>query len=100
MTDNQRKHPRRELLVDVQLSFLAYEPTPAKTRDVSEGGMFLNVEDSSKYHIGEKLHLKYKDPFHENTNTIIDAIVVRITSDGIDINFPESVNPIRVGWLK
>ena len=97
MADNQRKHPRRELLVDVQLSFLAYEPTPAKTRDISEGGMFLEVENSSEYKIGERLHLKYRDPFHDNTDTIIDAVVVRITSDGIGINFPESVSPIKLG---
>ena len=97
MAENQRKHPRRELLVDVQLSFLAYEPTPAKTRDISEGGMFLEVDNSSEYQIGEKLHLKYRDPFHGNTDTIIDAIVVRITSDGIGINFPESANPIKLG---
>jgi len=96
MTDNQRKHPRRELHVDVKLSFLAHEPTPAKTRDISKGGMFLEVENSSEYQVGEVLHLKYNDPFHDNIETIIDAVVVRITSDGIGINFPDTVHPIRL----
>jgi c-di-GMP-binding flagellar brake protein YcgR len=97
MAENKRKSPRHELRVDVQLSFLAHEPTPAKTRDISEGGMFLEVEDSSEYKVGEILHLRYSDPFHNNTDTVIDALVVRITSDGIGITFPESVNAIRFG---
>ena len=91
MAENQRKSPRRELCVDVQLAFLAYEPTPAKTRDVSEGGMFLEVENSAEYKIGEELHLRYTDPFHDNADTMITATVVRIVSDGIGITFPESV---------
>ncbi len=90
MADNQRKSPRRELSVDVQLSFLAYEPTPAKTRDVSDGGMFLEVENSSDYKLGEVIHLKYSDPFRNDAVTMISATVVRIVSDGIGITFPES----------
>ena len=89
MADNQRKSPRREVHVNVQLSFLAYEPTPAKTRDISDGGMFIEVDNSSEYQIGEILHLRYKDPFNDNLDTIIDAVVVRITSDGLGITFPE-----------
>ena len=90
MAKNQRKHQRRELLIDVELSFLAYEPTPARTRDISKGGMFLEVKDGSEYKIGEILHLRYRDPFHEKTtDTLINATVVRITDNGIGIAFPE-----------
>ncbi len=89
MADDQRKSTRRELHVDVQLSFLAYEPTPARTRDISEGGMFIEVDNSSEYHVGEMLHLRYSDPFRDNADTFIDAVVVRITSDGLGIAFPE-----------
>ena len=89
MADNKRKSPRREVHANVQLSFLAYEPTPARTRDVSEDGMFLEVNNSSEYQIGEILHLRYRDPFNDNVDTMIDAIVVRITSDGLGITFPE-----------
>ncbi len=89
MTDNKRKTPRREVHVNVQLSFLAYEPTPAKTRDISDGGMFIEVDNSSEYQIGEILHLRYSDPFHDNLDTTIDATVVHITSDGLGITFPK-----------
>ena len=90
MAQNQRKHQRRELLIDVELSFLAYEPTPARTLDVSKGGMFLELKDSSEYAIDEIIHLKYRDPFHENTtDTLTKATVVRITDNGIGIAFPE-----------
>ena len=90
MADNQRKYPRHKVNVNVQLSFLAYEPTPARTRDISDGGMFLEIDNSSEYQIGEILHLRYRNPFRDNRDTMIDAIVVRITSDGLGITFPET----------
>ena len=88
MHDNKRKHTRHEVHVDVELSFLAYEPTPAATQDISQGGMFLNVEDSSNYEIGEVIHLKYNDQFRNNRVTMIAATLVRNASDGIGISFP------------
>ena len=91
MHDDKRKHPRHEVHVDVQLSFLAYEPTPAATQDISKGGMFLKVENSSNYEVGEMTHLKYNDPFSNDRVTMIGATVVRIASDGIGISFPEPI---------
>lgn len=89
MVDNHRKHKRHELHVDVQLSFLDNQPTTVCTRDISDGGMFLLINDTSVYPLGEMVHLKYKIPGHDNLDTEMDAIVVRVVDDGIGIAFVE-----------
>jgi c-di-GMP-binding flagellar brake protein YcgR len=87
MTDNQRKYPRHEIQFDVQLSFQENEPKVVCTRDISEGGMFLEIDDPSIYPLGEMVHLKYKDPNNNNIDTEMDAIIVRVASDGLGIAF-------------
>lgn len=87
MSENQRKYPRHAIQVDVQLSFLDNEPRAVCTRDISEGGMFLDFKDTSGYPLGEMLHLKYNDPIHDNAETEVDAIIVRVADDGLGIAF-------------
>ena len=59
------------------------------TRDISEGGMFIEIDDTSTYPLGEMVHLSYKDPIHNNTNTEKDAIIVRVADDGLGVAFVE-----------
>jgi len=89
MTENKRKFPRHEIQVDVRLSFLENEPRLVCTRDISEGGMFLEIGSTSEYPLGEMVHLKYSDPSHDNLDTEMDAIIVRIADDGLGIAFIE-----------
>jgi len=87
MSENLRQYPRQDIQVDVQLSFLENEHRIVRTRDISEGGMFLAFNDTSGYPLGEMLHLKYKDPINDNTDTEMDAIIVRVADDGLGIAF-------------
>ncbi len=89
MTENNRKYTRRELQVDVQLTFLENEPRHVCTRDISEGGMFLEIVDTSEYPLGEMVHLRYNDPEQDGLDTEKDAIIVRVAGEGLGIAFIE-----------
>ena len=89
MTENNRKYTRHEIQVDVQLTFLENEVRNVCSRDISEGGMFLEIDNTSDYPLGEMVHLKYNDPDHDNLDTEKEAIIVRVADDGLGIAFVE-----------
>ena len=89
MSENHRKYARHEIQVDVQLSYLDHSALHVRTRDISEGGMFLAIKDTSEYPLGEMVHLVYSDPTHDDLNTEMDAIIVRVADDGLGIAFIE-----------
>lgn len=87
MSENNRKFTRHEVQVNVQLSYLDHETRQVRSRDISEGGMFLEIDNASDYLLGEMVHLKYNDPARDNLDTEMDAIIVRIADDGLGIAF-------------
>lgn len=89
MTENQRRHPRTEIKVSVELTFLDEPYSIVNTRDISEGGMFVEIESSEKFPIGEMVHIHYLDPLNNNEDSFKDAIIVRVADDGIGISFIE-----------
>lgn len=89
MTENKRRYPRTEIKVNVELQFLDKDANIVKTRDVSEGGMFLVTENASDYPIGEMVHVHFLDPLNDDADTFKDAIIVRVTDDGIAISYVE-----------
>ncbi len=89
MTENQRRYPRTEIKVSVELTFLDEPYTIVNTRDISEGGMFIEVDSPAKFPIGEMVHIHYLDPLNDGEDTFKDAIIVRVADDGIGISFIE-----------
>ena len=89
MSKNLRKHPRKEIKVSVQLTFLDEPYTIVNTRNMSEGGMFIEVEPSDKYPIGEMVNVHYLDPLDNNEDKFKEAIIVHVAQDGIGIAFIE-----------
>lgn len=87
MTENNRKYTRHQVQMDVQLSYLEDKVRLVRTRDISEGGMFLELDNASVYPLGEMVHLKYYDTTKDGLETEMDAIIVRIADDGIGIAF-------------
>ena len=87
MTDNNRKYERTEIEVDVQLNFGDIIATNAKTHDVSEGGMFLKVEDPSRFPLGDMVVVHYSDPLNNNQETTKDAAIVRVANHGIAVAY-------------
>lgn len=91
MGKDNRKHPRQEVNIDVKLAFQDTGVRLVRTRDISEGGMFLelDLEDPASYPLGELVQVHYTDPIKDDLYTEIDAIIVRIASDGLAIAFIE-----------
>jgi len=89
MGKNLRKHPRQEIKVSVELTFLDEPYAIVNTRNISEGGMFIEVESPEKFPIGEMVHVHYLDPLENNVDKFKDAIIVHIEKDGIGIAYIE-----------
>lgn len=89
MTKNQRRHPRKEIKVSVELTFLDEPYTIVTTRDISEGGMFIEVKPTDVFPIGELVSIHYLNPLKDNEDTFKDAAIVRVVEDGIAISFIE-----------
>ena len=87
MVDNNRKYERTEIQVDVELSFGTSITTMAKTHDVSEGGMFLSLDDTSPFPLGDMVIVRFQDPLHDNLDTTKDAAIVRVADHGIAIAY-------------
>lgn len=89
MSENNRQHKRHDIHIDVTLTFQDNQDSVTRTRDISDGGMFLELDNASTYPMGEMVHIQYKNPFRDNMDTELDAIVVRVSDDGIGIAFVE-----------
>lgn len=89
MSENNRRHERHEIQTDVSLTLVGNDPVTMQTRDISEGGMFLNTNASSDFPLGEMVNVQYSNPLNNDSDTTVDAIIVRVSSDGIGIAFIE-----------
>ena len=87
MIDNNRKYPRTEIEVDVTLSLGDILSTTVKTHDVSEGGMFMKLVDTSKLPLGDMVIVQYKDPLNNGLDTTKDAAIVRVSLNGIAVAY-------------
>lgn len=89
MSKNLRKHPRKEIEIEVELCFLEDSPYTTITRDASQGGLFVLVNNPEHYTMGEMVNVNFKNPLDNFKATVKDAIIVRHTDDGIAIAFIE-----------
>ena len=89
MNENLRRHPRKEIKVSVELTFLDEPYSVVNTRNISEGGMFLEVESAEQYPIGEMVNVHYLDPLNDDADTFKDAIIVHKNEEGFGICFIE-----------
>ena len=89
VTHNQRLHPRIEVQVEVKLSFLEEGSRTVITRDISKGGLYMELDNPDHYPMGEMVHLQFDDPLNNDQTTDKDGIIVRLTDDGIAVAFVE-----------
>jgi c-di-GMP-binding flagellar brake protein YcgR len=87
MSENNRRHKRHDIQIDVVLTLMENEPQTIRTLDISEGGMFLNTNSSAGFPLGEMVHIQYNDPLNNDAITEVDAIIVRISNVGIGLAF-------------
>ncbi len=89
MSENNRRYERHDIQIDVNLTLMENEPQTMQTRDISGGGMFLSTNSPSDFPLGEMVHIKYDDPLSNNADTEVDAIIVRLSIDGVGVAFIE-----------
>jgi len=87
MSENNRRHTRHDIQIDVVLTLMENTPQTVRTLDISEGGMFLKTNSSSEFPLGEMVHVQYNNPLSNDAETEVDAIIVRISDGGVGIAF-------------
>jgi PilZ domain len=89
MSDNKRQFPRQEIQIEVELNFLEDDPRTVITRDMSQGGVFMQLNNTDHYPMGEMVNLRFKNPYANFDDTAKDAIIVRHAEGGIAVAFIE-----------
>jgi len=89
MNENQRQFPRKDIQVEVELSFLEDDLRTAITRDISQGGLYIQLDNPEYYPMGEMINLRFNNPLSDNEETIKDGIIVRRAENGIAVAFIE-----------
>jgi len=89
MSKNLRRHPRKEIKVSVELTFLDEPYSIVNTRNISEGGMFIEIDSETNFPIGELVSVHYLDPLNNDEDTFKDAMIVHRTNDGFGLCFIE-----------
>ena len=89
MTKDKRKHPRTAVHIEVELSHLDDTVRTVITRDISQGGLFMQLNNPEHYIIGEMVSINYENPLDNFAATYHDAIIVRVADDGIAVAFIE-----------
>jgi len=91
VNEEQRKYPRRKVHLEVELGFPSGEKQIVRTRDVSEGGVFVVLDKMHLPVIGEVVTVKLNDTEKE-TGEIFpsqEAVVVRQEEGGVGLAFIE-----------
>ena len=91
VSDDKRKYPRREAHLEVELGFPSGEKQIVRTRDVSDGGVFLVLDKLRRPVIGEVVTVMLNNNEHNIGETFpsSDAVVVRQEEGGIGLAFIE-----------
>jgi len=83
-----RKSPRRDVILDVELSYPSGDKQVVSTRDISEGGIFLILDQLDRPVLGELVGVKLKgDSAEKETLPGTEAIVVHQEPQGIGLAF-------------
>ncbi len=89
MKPEPRKYARRTLQLDIELAYLADRPIIVKTRDISDGGIFILTDRPDHYQLNEYVTLRYKNPFHRSAIAEKRAVIVRRENEGFAVAFTD-----------
>ncbi len=89
MSDNNRQFPRQDIQIEVELNFLEDDSRTVVTRDMSQGGLFMQLDNTDHYTMGEMVTLRFKNPLANFDETAKDAVIVRHAEGGIAVAFVE-----------
>ncbi len=84
---NHRKHSRLPLPMTVEVCVEDQAPVISKTRDMSDGGVFLEGNENLILQMGMKLTIRVVENMQGEEPPAIPATVVRVTDDGVAVQF-------------
>ena len=85
----QRKHPRVQLPLLVELKHPALPRNRHIARDISEGGVFVHMDPPASIRLGAKMHLTLLDPISVDNqpSPTVEMRVVHVEKDGLGMAF-------------
>jgi hypothetical protein len=85
----RRRAERREIEVDATLTYEGFPPLQVRTRDLSTTGLFLRCGSGPLPPLGSEVYVEIT-PFDDRIEPlVVQAKVVRVTGDGIALQFME-----------
>lgn len=85
--ENRREHIRTALNAKVSVSHPSYDARIFSTRDISDGGIFIVVEDDFAPGIGDQVQVQVQGlPIPA---PVLEMVVVRKTVDGFGLQFAD-----------
>ena len=85
-----RRHLRIGLVVDIDLTLPGQDPVQVRTRNISDGGLFLVVEGLQLPAVGTEVTVRLKNQLGDGEAPPVNrAMVVRHEPDGIGLVFIE-----------
>lgn len=85
--DNKRKAPRLPFPMAVEVTVKGQAAIKMNTRDMSDGGVFLEDDKNTILQMGTKLTLKVIEGMQGEDAAEISATVVRVVDDGVAVQF-------------
>lgn len=90
MSSENRKHLRIGLVVEIELTLPEHGLINVRTRNISDGGLYLILDDIELPPIGTEVAVRLKNQLGDGEEPPINrARVVRHETDGIGLEFLE-----------
>ena len=90
MTAENRKHLRIGLVVEIELTLPGKEASDVRTRNISDGGLYILLDDIELPPIGTEVMVRLKNQLGDGEEPPTNrALVVRHESDGMGLQFLE-----------
>jgi PilZ domain len=85
-----RRHLRIGLVVEIELTLPGQPPVHVRTKNISDGGLFLVIDDTKLPPIGTEVKVRLKNQLGDGEEPPVNrAQVVRHEPDGIGLEFIE-----------
>jgi len=90
MTSENRKHLRIGLVVEIELTLPGNEPIDVRTRNISDGGLYIILDNIELPAIGTEVKVRLKNQLGDGEEPPLNhALVVRHETDGMGLQFLE-----------
>lgn len=93
MSREQRRHPRINLQIEVELITPDLGALTLQSGNLSNSGLFLCVEQSIPLQLGSEVCVRLKQALGDGEPPLVKARVVRIEEQGIGLQFDEDDTP-------